>query len=319
VTTLTTEPSYLSLLTSGELRRRAQQAALRLTHCDLCPRRCRVDRTAGAKGACRTGRLARVASAGPHFGEEPVLVGRGGSGTIFFSCCNLSCVYCQNAGVSRMDSGDELSAQELARMMLSLQERGCENINLVSPSHVIAQILEALARAAEGGLRLPVVYNSGGYDAVDALVLLDGVVDIYMPDMKYADRRVGARLSGVGDYVARNREAVREMHRQVGDLQLDASGVARRGLLVRHLVLPGGLAATRAVGEFLAREVSLDTYVNVMDQYRPVYRAYLAPEVDRPVTAEEVRAARAAVRTAGLWRIGGTPEAEAGPWPHEKA
>ena len=284
---------------------------MRLSHCDLCPRRCRVDRAAGAKGACRTGRLPRCGSAGPHFGEEQVLVGRGGSGTIFFSCCNLRCAYCQNADISQMDSGEEVTAEELAGMMLALQERGCQNINLVSPSHVIAQVLEALVLAAEGGLRLPLVYNSGGYDAVDALLLLDGVVDIYLPDMKYSDKRVGSRLSGVGDYVARNREAVREMYRQVGDLQLDVHGVARRGLLVRHLVLPGGLAGTHAVAEFLAREVSLDTYVNVMDQYRPAHRAYLAPDVDRPPDAEEVRAARAAVRAAGLWRIDGTAGAEA--------
>ena len=290
---------------------------MRLSHCDLCPRRCRVDRAAGAKGACRTGRLARVASAGPHFGEEHALVGRGGSGTVFFSGCNLRCAYCQNADISQMDSGEELTSQELARAMLILQERGCENINLVSPSHVIAQVLEALVPAAEGGLRLPLVYNTGGYDAVDALVLLDGVVDIYLPDMKYADKRVGARLSGVGDYVARNREAVREMHRQVGDLQVDAGGLARRGLLVRHLVLPGGLGGTHAVAEFLAREVSLDTYANVMDQYRPSYRAYLAPEVDRAASVEEVRVARAAVRAAGLWRIDGTAAAEVGPWPRD--
>ena len=191
-------------------------------------------------------------------------------------------------------------------MMLTLQAQGCENINLVSPSHVIAQVLEALAIAAEGGLRLPLVYNSGGYDAVDALLLLDGVVDIYLPDMKYADKRVGSRLSGVGDYVARNRETVREMHRQVGDLRLDAHGVARRGLLVRHLVLPGGLAGTHAVAEFLAREVSLDTYVNVMDQYRPAHEAFLIPEMDRSPSVEEVLAARATVRAAGLRRIDGT-------------
>jgi putative pyruvate formate lyase activating enzyme len=313
------EASYLTLSRSGELARRAERAVARLTLCDLCPRRCRVDRARGALGACRTAARARVASAGPHFGEEAPLVGGGGSGAIFFSCCNLRCIFCQNADISRLGSGDEVTAEDLARTMLDLQARGCENINLVSPSHVIAQVLQALVLASEGGLRLPLVYNSGGYDSVDALALLEGVVDIYMPDMKYADRRVGSRLSGVGDYPARNREAVREMHRQVGDLQLDAGGVARRGLLVRHLVLPSGLGGTKAVAEFLARQISRNTYLNLMDQYRSEYQAYRAPEIDRRPTAEELREARDVVRAAGLWRLDGSPEARRVPWPPEGA
>jgi putative pyruvate formate lyase activating enzyme len=313
------EAVYLALHRSGELAQRARRAAARLRLCDLCPRRCRVDRTAGALGACRTGVRARVASAGPHFGEETPLVGRGGSGTVFFSCCNLRCDFCQNAHISQLDSGREVAAEDLAALMLSLQEQGCENINLVSPSHVIAQVLEALVVGAAAGLRLPLVYNTGGYDSADALALLDGVVDIYMPDMKYADRRVGSRLSGVGDYPARNREAVREMHRQVGDLRLDGQGVAERGLLVRHLVLPAKLAGTAAVAGFLAREVSRDTYLNVMDQYRPEHRAHRDTEIDRYPTATELGEALTAVRAAGLWRIDGTREAAESPWPRPVA
>ena len=229
---------------------------------------------------CRVGALAQVASCGPHFGEEAPLVGRGGSGTIFFAGCNMSCVFCRNFDISQPAAeADALRAvwetppDRLAAMMLGLQAAGCENINLVSPSHVVPQILAAVAAAAEGGLRLPLVYNSGGYDAVHTLRLLDGVVDIYMPDMKYGDEAVGQRLSGVGDYVARNRTAVLEMHRQVGDLETDERGVATRGLLVRHLVLPGGLAGSAATARFLADEVSRDTYINVMDQYRPAFKA----------------------------------------------
>jgi putative pyruvate formate lyase activating enzyme len=241
-----------------------------------CPRSCRVDRIAGERGVCGIGALAQVASYGPHFGEEAPLVGRGGSGTIFFAGCNLGCVFCQNYDISQplRDHPEwEATAEEIARMMLGLQSMGCENINFVSPSHVVPQILAALVVAAGEGLRLPLVYNSGGYDALHTLRLLDGVVDIYMPDMKYSDDRVGQPLSGVRDYVARNRAAVLEMHRQVGDLELDERGVARRGLLVRHLVLPDGLAGTADVARFLADEVSRNTYINVMNQYRPAHKA----------------------------------------------
>lgn len=316
-------PSYLTLYASGELARRAQRAKRRLHSCTLCPRRCGVNRLAGELGSCQTGRFTHVATAGPHFGEEAPLVGRGGSGTIFFGGCNLACVFCQNYDISQpvyvLRAAEkagyvlrhELRAEELARVMLRLQQWGCENINLVSPSHVVPQILEALVLAVRGGLRLPLVYNTGGYDSLATLRLLEGVIDIYMPDMKYADEAVGLHLSGVPDYVVHNRAAVREMHRQVGDLEVDERGVARRGLLVRHLVLPGGLAGTADVARFLAAEVSVNTYLNVMDQYRPEHRvareaeACPWPEMRRPLTAQEYRTAVAAVRAEGLWRLDG--------------
>ena len=299
-----TWPAYLALLESGELERRAQAARERLRACDLCPRYCRIDRLRTHRGAvCRTGARARVHGAGPHHGEERPLRGWNGSGTIFFSWCNLRCLYCQNWEISQRGEGRELDEEALAGLMLELQAQGCHNINLVSPSHVVAQVIGAVAIAARRGLRLPIVYNTGGYDSPEALALLDGIVDIYMPDMKYGDERQARRLSRVRDYVAVNRAAVREMHRQVGDLVIGADGLARRGLLVRHLVLPGGAAGTEAVAAFLAREISPDTYLNLMDQYRPCYRAWDAPPLDRPPTEAEYAAALAAVRRAGLWRL----------------
>jgi putative pyruvate formate lyase activating enzyme len=300
------DPAYLGVLAPGELAARAERARVRLRRCLLCPRQCRVDRSVGQLGECRTGARARVASAGPHYGEETPLVGRGGSGTIFFAGCNLACVFCQNHELSHLCRGREQEPAELARTMMELQEMGCENINFVSPSHVVPQILAALVLAAEQGLRLPVVYNTGGYDSLSTLRLLDGVVDIYMPDMKYSDDRVGGRLSGVPDYVERNRAAVREMHRQVGVLELDRRGVARRGLLVRHLVLPDGQAGGEEVFRFIASELSADTYVNVMDQYHPAYRAERYGEISRPPTAIEYRAAVEQARKAGLWRLDGS-------------
>ena len=300
------DPAYLGALAPGELAARAERARVRLRRCLLCPRQCRVDRSVGQLGECRTGARARVASAGPHYGEEAPLVGRGGSGTIFFAGCNLACVFCQNHELSHLCRGREQEPAELARTMMELQEMGCENINFVSPSHVVPQILAALVLAAEQGLRLPVVYNTGGYDSLSTLRLLDGVVDIYMPDMKYSDDRVGELLSGVPDYVERNRAAVREMHRQVGVLELDRRGVARRGLLVRHLVLPDGQAGGEEVFRFIASELSADTYVNVMDQYHPAYRAERYGEISRPPTAIEYRAAVEQARKAGLWRLDGS-------------
>jgi putative pyruvate formate lyase activating enzyme len=298
------EPAYLRLHRTGELAERARRAVERLRSCDLCPRNCRVDRTVSAKGAvCRTGRRAIVHAAFPHHGEERPIRGSGGSGTIFFSSCNLRCLFCQNWEISWQREGREVDASELAGLMLELQARGCHNVNLVSPSHVVAQVLEALDLAAGKGLRLPIVFNTGGYDAPRALALLDGVVDIYMPDMKYADDRIAHRLSGVRDYVRVNRAAVKEMHRQVGDLRVDARGVAVRGLLVRHLVLPGGASGTDAVMRFLARQVSRDTYVNVMDQYRPCFRADEVPEIARRPTGEEIAAAFEAARRHGIHRL----------------
>ncbi len=297
------EPSYRALLASGELRRRAALAHEMLRDCVGCARHCHVDRLAGQRGSCRTGERAVVSSYFPHFGEEDCLRGWRGSGTIFFSWCNLRCQFCQNFEISQLGEGREVSSEELAAMMLDLQAQGCHNINLVSPSHVVPQILAALVIAAEAGLRIPLVYNTGGYDSLETLRLLDGVVDIYMPDMKYADEETARRLSGISHYPATNQAAVKEMHRQVGDLVIDELGVARRGLLVRHLVLPDGLAGTGAIARFLAEEVSPHTYINVMGQYRPAYRAAEHLSLSRPVTPAEVRQAEAIVRAAGLDRL----------------
>jgi putative pyruvate formate lyase activating enzyme len=295
------EPAYLQLLRSGELKRRVAKAYARLEACDVCARECGVNRRESAEGAgCRTGERAIVSSVGPHFGEEDPLVGRGGSGTIFFAWCNLRCQFCQNADISQLGHGQEVDPEDLARMMLSLQSQGCHNINFVSPSHVVPQILAGLLIAAQAGLRLPLVYNTGGYDALRTLALLDGVVDIYMPDMKYADADVARRYSKIGGYPAVNQAAVREMHRQVGDLTMDERGVARRGLLVRHLVLPAGLASTPEVVRFLHDEVSPNTYINVMAQYRPCYRANELPPLDRSITNEEYAEAVGLARDAGL-------------------
>ncbi len=302
------DPAYLCLARSGELAERARLADAHLTACDLCARYCRVDRHVSVRGAvCRTGERAIVASFGPHHGEEYPLRGWGGSGTIFFGWCNLRCVFCQNWEISQRLSGQEASADELAAMMLDLQQLGCHNVNLVSPSHVVAQVIAAVAIAAERGLRLPIVYNTGGYDSPEALALLDGIVDIYMPDMKWGDAAIGRRYSKCRDYLAVNRAAVREMHRQVGDLECDERGIARRGLLVRHLVLPGGLAGTESVLEFLAREISTNTYLNLMAQYRPAYHAREEPPLDRPVRGSEYREAVEMALRLGLTRLDREP------------
>lgn len=301
---MTFQPAYLHL-TPAELEARAERAIARLAKCDLCPRACGVNRLADERGVCKTGRLARVSSYGPHFGEEDPLRGWNGSGTVFFARCNLHCQFCQNYTISQADSGQEATPQELAAIMLHLQQIGCHNINLVSPSHVVAQILEALTLAVRGGLRLPLVYNTGGYDAPTALALLDGVIDIYMPDMKYASSALARKYSLVRGYVGVNRAAVREMHRQVGDLQLDEHGLAMRGLLVRLLVLPHNLAGTRQTVRFLADEISPNTYLNLMNQYYPSYNAGRFPELNRSLTAEEYTAAVEMARQAGLARLDG--------------
>jgi putative pyruvate formate lyase activating enzyme len=299
-------PAYLRLLESGELARRVEEGWRHLADCDLCARYCFVDRLKSKEGAvCRTGERAVVASYGAHHGEEDPLRGTRGSGTIFFSFCNLRCVFCQNWDISQKGVGREVEPAEIADMMLDLQRQGCHNINLVSPSHVVAQVLAAVHEAAKRGLRLPLVYNTGGYDSPEALALLDGIVDIYMPDMKYGDPALARRYSKVRNYDKANQRAVREMHRQVGDLVVDEDGVARRGLLVRHLVLPGGIAGTDKVLEFLAEEISRDTYLNLMDQYRPCYRADEYPELDRPITRAEYAEALELAERFGLRRLDG--------------
>ncbi|MFB3785740.1 MAG: radical SAM protein [bacterium] len=271
--------------------------------CRLCPRRCGVRRQEDEKGVCGTGRAAKVSSYFPHHGEERCLRGTRGSGTIFFAGCNLGCIFCQNYELSQLGEGREAVPQSLAAVMLYLQEAECHNLNLVTPSHVVPQILDALALAVEQGFNLPVVYNSGGYDSVETLALLEGIVDIYMPDFKYWDSTVAERLSGAGDYPETARRAVREMHRQTGDLMLDEKGIAVRGLLVRHLVLPNGLAGTWEVMRFLADEISSDTFVNVMGQYHPCWRARMVEEINRPVRLEEILHARQEAVTLGLRRF----------------
>jgi len=299
-------PAYLELHASGELSRRAEESRGLLAGCRLCPRRCGAERLRGETGGCGLGEPLRVSTWGPHFGEEGPLVGRGGSGTIFFSRCNLACVYCQNAEISQGGAGPAVPPEGLARMMLELQEAGCHNINLVTPTPQVPQILQGLDLAAGEGLRLPLVYNCGGYESLEALRLLEGVVDIYLPDCKYADAGIALRYSGVPDYPAAAQAAIREMHRQVGELQVDASGVARRGLLVRHLVLPNGLAGTGAVMRFLAA-LSPRTAVNVMAQYRPCARAEEHPLLRRRPTREELTEAMRLGREAGLLCLDGVP------------
>jgi putative pyruvate formate lyase activating enzyme len=297
--------SYLSLVVSGELEKRIKASYARLENCDVCPLRCGVDRTRGELGVCQTGKFAQVSSYGPHPGEERPLSGWRGSGTIFFARCNLRCVYCQNADISQLSSGEEVSPAELAGVMLELQARGCHNINLVSPSHVVPQILAAVEAAARQGLNLPIVYNTGGYDSLDTLALLDGVIDIYMPDMKYSDPDLAFRYSQVRDYPHINQAAVREMQRQVGDLQMDADGLAYRGLLIRHLVLPNGLAGSETIFRFLAEKISPNVYLNIMAQYHPAFNARQHPELNRRITPKEYQAAVSLAKQIGLTRLDG--------------
>jgi len=299
-------PSYLRLQRSGELNERIAAVRDILRDCTLCPRHCRVNRFEGERGACRTGMLPVVSCYGPHFGEERPLVGRHGSGTIFLTGCNLRCVFCQNYDISQLDEGREVTTGELAGMMVALWRQGCHNLNFVTPTHQIAQILEALPLAIEQGVNIPLVYNCGGYEELATLRLLEGIFDIYMPDIKYGDNEIAERLSGVPDYVDTAKAALREMHRQVGDLTLAAQGVAVRGLLVRHLVLPEGLAGTRQVMQFIARELSAYTYVNIMDQYRPCYQARKHPPLDRRPTRREFAEAVAMAQQEGLRRLNGS-------------
>jgi putative pyruvate formate lyase activating enzyme len=299
-----TTPAYLNLSTV-ELKERAEHAFERMDNCDLCARSCQVNRLAGKLGVCKTGLQARVSSYGPHMGEEDPLRGWMGSGTIFFARCNLRCVFCQNHDISQTDTGVEVTAQELASIMLKLQARGCHNINLVSPSHIVPQILEALTLAVEGGLGIPLVYNTGGYDALETLKLLDGIVDIYMPDMKFANGGCAKKYTRAQDYPPVNRAAVREMFRQVGDLLTDEDGLATRGLLVRHLVLPRNLAGTRQIVQFLADEISQNIYLNLMAQYHPAYKADSFPELNRRITASEYNTALQLAKEAGLTNLDG--------------
>lgn len=304
-----TYPSYLKLARSGELRKRAREALYSLKSCSLCPHQCKVNRLEDSTGFCKIGRLAIVASYFPHHGEEDCIKGWRGSGTIFFSGCNLQCVFCQNWDISHYKTGEVADSARLAEIMLELQGLGCHNINFVTPTHVVPQILEALDAAVERGLRLPIVYNTGGYDSLETLKLLDGVVDIYMPDFKVWDPQTAKRLLHVADYPEVARRAIMEMRRQVGDLEIDNHGLARHGVLIRHLVMPNGLAGTKELSEWLAKELSKDTYVNIMAQYHPsgwvlhpktreLYR-----DIGRRITNEEYIEAVVQAKAAGLYRF----------------
>ena len=305
------EPAYLALLRDGRLEARAAEARSALEECRLCPRSCGARRLDGERGTCQIARHAVVSNAFPHLGEEDCLRGGRGSGTIFFSGCSLRCSFCQNADISWLVSGEECPAGDLAAIMLALQDRGCHNINLVTPTHVVPQLIEAVAGAAAAGLRLPVVYNTGAYDQVETLRLLEGIVDVYMPDFKFWSEETAERYAGAPDYPQRARAAIGEMHRQVGPLRFGGDGLARRGVLVRHLVMPSLAEESAAILGWLAREVSADTYVNIMGQYHPAWRVgepdgrgrTRLPEIDRRPRSREMEKAYEAARRAGLWRL----------------
>ena len=302
------EPAYVKLLESGDLARRAHAAWDMLRACAVCPRACGVDRTAGERGVCGAGADPCVSSHNSHPGEEPPLSGTRGSGTIFLTHCNLACVFCQNYPISQLGNGNEVSCERLAGMMLSLQQRGCHNINFVTPTHYMPQILKGILLAATRGLRVPIVWNCGGYESVQALELLHGVVDIYLPDAKYGCDENAEKFSGAPGYTAVNRAALKEMYRQVGGLSLDGHGVAERGLIIRHLVLPGDIARTRDVFAFIAAELGADVYLSIMDQYFPAHRAASVPALSRPISPREYQAALDAAEEFGLdrgWIQGG--------------
>ncbi len=284
---MTSIPSYVQLHVKGELNHRIQLLREFLEECRLCPRGCKVNRLNGEVGVCQAGTDLMVSSAFPHFGEEAPLVGRHGSGTIFLTHCNLRCVFCQNYDISHLGNGERITSSDLARVMLRLQEIGCHNINFVTPTQYVPQIVSSLPEAIEKGLQLPIVYNCSGYESLEVIRFLEGVVDIYMPDVKYLDEKHSKRFSNAPDYPGVVKQILKEMHRQVGDLTMDSTGVAERGLLIRHMVMPNGVASSEAVLKFIAEEISVHSFVNVMDQYRPEYRANEYPEISRCINHKE--------------------------------
>lgn len=290
--------SYLDLYQTGELARRTADLKELLEPCKLCPRECGASRISGERGECGAGKEAEISGFGPHFGEEPPLVGRRGSGTIFFAFCSLRCVFCQNFEISRGKDKYGIKTVDLAEIMLELQEMGCVNINLVTPTHYTPQILDALLVACERGLQLPLVYNCSGYERLEVLRKLDQIVDIYLPDIKYASEKIALKYSRISDYPRVAKEAVKETHRQVGDLMLDEKGVALKGLIIRHLVMPGGVAGTAELMKFIAQEVSPNSWINIMDQYYPTYLAHRYPEIARRITRNEFQEALATAEKA---------------------
>jgi putative pyruvate formate lyase activating enzyme len=299
---VTFSPSYLRIFEKGELRKRIETLNEFLKECRLCPRECGVNRVKGEVGICQAGLELKVSSAFPHFGEEPPLVGYHGSGTIFFTHCNLRCLFCQNYDISHFRNGEPMTSSDMARVMIKLQEMGCHNINFVTPTHYAPQIVASLPEAIEKGLRLPIVYNCSGYESLEVIRLLEGVVDIYMPDAKYMDGRYSKEFSNAPDYPEVIKEVLKEMHRQVGDLTANSEGIAERGLLIRHLVMPNGVASSEAVLKFIAEEISVHSYVNIMDQYRPDYRAHEFPEINRRITQKEYLEATQWARRYQLYR-----------------
>lgn len=294
------KPSYLDI-EKDEFEKKISRLYYLLQDCTLCPRRCRVDRTKGEKGYCNSGMELIVSSIHPHYWEEEALVGLYGSGTIFLTNCNLKCIYCQNYDISCLGHGKPTTTEELAEGMLSLQKQGCHNINLVTPTHFTPQLVKTIKIAAERGLKLPIVYNCGGYEAVETIRLLEGIIDIYMPDIKYSNSENAKKYSNTPDYFDSCKKAVKEMHRQVGDLKIE-NGIATRGLLIRHLVLPNDIAGAEEVMRFIANEISKESYVNIMPQYRPMYRAMEYPELSRPLKLEEYQEAKKIARRLGLYR-----------------
>lgn len=295
-------PLYLEKLTPAELNSRVDTLQNMLEECRLCPNECSVNRLAGETGNCHSTDEVVISRYGPHFGEEPELVGLYGSGTIFFTNCNLSCIYCQNYDISQLGIGNRISIDELANIMISLQSRGCHNINLVTPTHFVPQIVEALIIAIEKGLEIPLVYNCGGYESVETLRLLEDIIDIYMPDIKYSDNEIATRLSGIKNYWNVVRSAIKEMYRQVGDLHIDRKGIAKRGLLIRHLVLPNNLAGSEKVIDFIADEISKETYLNIMDQYHPAFKAAEDKKLMRRIKPDEYERVVEYARFKGLHR-----------------
>ncbi len=288
---------------NGEFEKKIDLAFEKLESCSICPRHCGVNRLKGEKGTCSSGFLPKISSFSPHFGEEQPLVGRGGSGTIFLTHCNLGCSFCQNFDISHKGRGIEMSFDQFADIMLDLQTHGCHNINFVSPTHFVPQILKAVFLAIKQGLFIPLVYNTGGYDSLETLKLLDGIIDIYMPDYKFTDADTAERFSEAADYPDVVKKALKEMFRQVGDLSIDADGITSRGLLVRHLVLPDGLAGTEEAMIFLAQTISPNTYVNIMDQYYPCGSVPHESAIGRRISLDEFNAAVAIAKTAGLTRL----------------